>query len=254
MMHLRGLAFDRERGPEASTFKRAIKTEKFYEKRLRQVARAIDTLIAGFDAANPETLIFITNALREYGRILEPWAGSVGWRMLQETNTRDRDNWRQVAAKMGRALRLEIADAPTGAAMRRLLAEQVDLITSLPRDAAQRVHDLAQEGIVQGTRPREIAAKIMETGNVTRARATLIARTEVARTASVLTQTRATFIGCTHFTWVTAGDSNVRASHRALNRKTFRYDDPPVSDPPDYRSLPGQIWNCRCIGIPVIED
>ncbi len=254
MIALRGLAIDRKLDAANAPFQRAKKIEAFYARRLRQVAKHVGDLIAGFDPSDPANVIWITNALREYARVLEPWAGSVGWRMIKETAARDEFNWNTVAQKMGIALRAEIAGAPTGAVMRRLLAEQVDLITSLPREAAQRVHDLTQEGIVQGTRPAAIAAKILETEHVTKSRATLIARTEVARTASKLTEARALHVGCTHFVWITAGDSEVRASHKALNRKTFRYDTPPLSDPPDHYSLPGQIWNCRCLALPVLED
>jgi SPP1 gp7 family putative phage head morphogenesis protein len=251
---LHGLARDRSFKPAEELFRRAKQTESFYIVRLRQVARAIDALIAGFSAENLDENILLQGALGEYANVLEPWARAVGWRMIRETAARDASNWDAIARKMGRALRREIETAPTGLIMRQLLDQQVQLITSLPRDAVDRVRNLMQEGIIQGTRPKDLAARIMETGAVTRSRATLIARTETARTASVLTQARATHIGCTHFTWVTAGDSNVRSSHRRLNGKSFRYDDPPISDPPDHRSLPGQIWNCRCIGIPIIED
>jgi len=254
MIALRGLALDRKIEAKNAPFARAVKIEKFYERRLRQVAAAVGALIAGFDAENPDSVIYTTTALREYGRILEPWAGSVAWRMIKETAARDEFNWNTMAQKMGIALRAEIASAPTGAAMRQLLAEQIDLITSIPREAAQRVHDMAQEGIVQGTRPAAIAAKIYETEGVTKSRAMLIAHTEVSRAGTTLTRARAEFIGSEFFTWVTAGDSLVRPSHRVLNGRTFRWDDPPICDPPGYRALPGCIWRCRCIAIPVLSD
>lgn len=254
MIHLRGLAIDRKANEAKAPFARAKRIEAYYAAKLRSVARHVGDLVAGFDVENLEGNVFVQTALTEYGRLLEPWAGSVAWRMIRETAARDEQNWASVAVKMGRALRKEIEGAPTGAAMRRLLAEQVALITSLPTEAAVRVRELTQEGLIQGTRPGEIAARIMETGEVTRSRATLIARTETARTAATLTQVRAQHIGVTHYTWVTAGDSNVRPSHRALNRKTFRYDDPPICDAPDIRGNPGTTWNCRCYGAPLIPD
>lgn len=254
MMALRGLAFDRKTNDAKAPFARAKKIEQFYATRLRQVAKNIGTLIRGFDLESATDNVFLADALREYARILEPWAGAVARRMITETAARDDTNWNELARQMGRALRKEIEGAPTGAAMRQLLGEQTALITSIPRNAAERVRAMTLEGRIQGWRPKEIAARIMETSDVTMSRATLIARTETARTASVLTQTRAQYAGCTHFTWTTAGDSNVRPSHRRLNNKTFRYDDPPVCDAPDIRALPGQVFNCRCIGIPVIED
>jgi SPP1 gp7 family putative phage head morphogenesis protein len=254
VIHLRGLAFDRKRNPAKEEFARAKKVELFYAARLRQVAKNVGHLIAGFDLESIDGNVLLLTALRDYAAMLSPWAASVAKRMIGETAARDDKNWRSIAARMGVALRKEIETAPTGEAMRKLLAEQIDLIASLPTEAAERVRMMTQQGISDGVRPKEIAARIMETSDVTLARATLIARTEVARTASVLTQVRAQHVGCTHFTWITAGDSNVRPSHRALNRLTFEYANPPLSDPPDHHSLPGQIWNCRCIGVPILES
>jgi SPP1 gp7 family putative phage head morphogenesis protein len=87
-----------------------------------------------------------------------------------------------------------------------------------------------------------------------RARATLIARTETARSASVLVQARSEYIGAEQYIWQTAGDWKVRPGHRKLNRSVQRWDSPPLSDPPDYHSHPGQIFNCRCVALPIIPE
>ena len=172
--------------------------------------------------------------------------------MIAEVEQRDTKAWFEASREMGKALGREIRNAPTGAIMRERLAEQVTLIKSLPLDAAQRVHKLTTEGMLDGTRASEIAAMIMRSGHVSKSRATLIGRTEVARTAAALTQARATYVGVTHYEWLSVGDSDVRPLHRELNGKIFRYDDPPVSDPSGVRSGPGEIWNCRCVGLPVL--
>ncbi|MFX5937705.1 phage head morphogenesis protein, partial [Acinetobacter baumannii] len=79
--------------------------------------------------------------------------------------------------------------------LQELLAEQVDLITSIPREAGQRVHELTLKGLEDSTRASEIAKEIMRSGEVAKSRAMLIARTEVSRTATSLTQARAQFVG-----------------------------------------------------------
>ena len=247
------LAFDRDPNSAKSAFVRAKKIEKSYAVRLRKVARHVADIVHGFNPEDFAGLTFVRAALNEYARILEPWAASVATRMLTEVAARDDQSWKAIAAKIGRALSVEVKTAPTGQAMRRLLDEQVDLITSLPREAATRVHELAQQGLVEGSRAKELAAKIMETGEVTKSRATLIARTETSRAASVLTQVRAQHIGSTQFVWRTAGDSDVRPSHRALNGKAFRWDEPPECDP-GHHALPGQIWNCRCYAEPILPE
>lgn len=211
------------------------------------------TLVRGFDIGDMFGVTRIRDALARYSHTLTPWAESVGRRMVTEVAARDERSWQKVASQMGRALKQEIATAPTGRVMREALADQVRLITSLPTEAGQRVHDLTLKGITEGTRADVVAHEIARTGEVTKARATLIARTETSRTATLLTQARAQHVGSTEFIWRTAGDSDVRDTHRALNGKVFRWDDPPECDP-GHHALPGAIWNCRCFPEPVIPD
>lgn len=250
---LRPLTLDR-RSPEKANFKRSRKVERGYVDRLRQLARHIDNLVRGvYDPEQPETARTLESLLRQYAETAMPWAQAVGSRMVAEVAARDETTWMEVSRKMGRALRREIETAPTGALMRQRLEDQVDLITSIPREAADRVRKLTTEGIVQGTRPSEIAKEIMRTGEVSESRAMLIARTEVSRTATELTRARAEHVGSTHFIWRTAGDSDVRPTHRVLNGQVFRWDDPPECDP-GHHALPGAIWNCRCYPEVVIPD
>lgn len=191
--------------------------------------------------------------LRKYATLIQPWAKSVASRMIADVGRKNREVWKSRAAEMGGLLRKEIDTAPTGEAMRALLADQVRLITSLPLEAAERVHRLTLEGITNSARAGEIATEIMRTGEVTKSRATLIARTEVGRVSTTLTQVRAEHIGSTQFIWRTAGDSDVRASHAALNGKAFDWADPPECDP-GYHALPGCIFNCRCYAEPIVPD
>lgn len=250
---LRKLTLDR-RTPEQANFQRSRKVERSYVAQLRRLAAHIDQLVRGvFNPGQIETAGPLERLLRRYAETAKPWAEAVAGRMVAEVAARDRSTWMEVSRKMGRALRKEIETAPTGALMRQRLDDQVTLITSIPKEAADRVHRLAREGILQGTRPAEIAKEIMRTGEVSESKATLIARTEVSRTATELTRARAEHIGSTHFIWRTAGDSDVRPSHAKLNGKVFRWDDPPECDP-GYRALPGGIFNCRCFPEVVVPD
>lgn len=252
-VRLRPLTLDR-RSPARADFQRSRKVERSYVAQLRRLANHIDHLVRGtFDPKRIETADILERLLQQYAETARPWAEAVAGRMVAEVAARDRSTWMEVSRKMGRALRAEIETAPTGALMRQRLDDQVGLITSIPRDAAERVRKLATEGITQGTRPAEIAKEIMRTGEVSESRAMLIARTEVSRTATELTRARAEHVGSTHFIWRTAGDSDVRPSHRALNGKVFRWDDPPECDS-GHHALPGAIWNCRCWPEVVIPD
>ena len=245
------IAQDRKAPSAKSIFKRAKKLENNYAARLRRIARHIGDIVREFPQGTIEASIAIRAAMERYSRLLEPWAEAVGSRMIAEVTQRDDTNWKQISGQIGRALHKEIETAPTGNAMRAKLAEQVTLITSLPIEAAERVHKLTTEGISQGRRAAEISADIMKTGEVTKARADCIGRTEVARTASVLTQARAEYVGSTHYIWRTAGDSDVRKGHKALSGKTIAWSDPPECDP-GHHAHAGQIFNCRCYAEPII--
>jgi SPP1 gp7 family putative phage head morphogenesis protein len=136
--------------------------------------------------------------------------------------------------------------------MRRLLDEQVTLIKSIPLDAAKRVHRLTLEGIENSGRASEVAKEIMRSGEVAKSRATLIARTETSRTATVLTQARAEHIGSDGYVWRTSGDSDVRPSHRRMNGKFVPWNHPPTLD--NLTGHAGALPNCRCYPEPVIPE
>jgi SPP1 gp7 family putative phage head morphogenesis protein len=236
-----------------SAFIRAKKLERTYASQLRKIAGHVGDIVNGFNVQDLPGSQLLQAVLARYAATLTPWAEAVSRRMVTEVAARDERSWFRVSQHMGQTLKREIGTAPTGEAMRNAMASQVKLITSLPTDAGQRVHDLVIAGISEGRRAADVAEEIARTGEVTKSRATLIARTEVSRTATELTKARAEHIGSTHFVWRTAGDSDVRPSHKKLNGQTFRWDEPPECDP-GHHALPGGIWNCRCFPEPIIPD
>jgi len=243
----------RDKAEGRSAFIRARKVEARYAAQLRKIARHVGDIVKAFSPDDPLLSNKVGEALRRYGDIIGGWAEATAKRMVEDVAARDKAAWMEVSRRMGRGLRQELETAPTGRVMRERLDEQVSLIKSIPLDAAQRVRDLANEGIVQGRRSNYIAEEIMKSGDVAKSRANMIARTEVSRTATELTRARAEHVGSTMFIWRTAGDSDVRDSHRALNGKAFRWDDPPECDP-GYRALPGAIFNCRCYPEPILPE
>ncbi|MDE2403060.1 MAG: minor capsid protein [Burkholderiales bacterium] len=198
----------------------------------------------------------MTDVLRRYAEALNAWAEATALRMLTDVDRSDRQQWASISAEMSHEIQREIASAPTGELLKQRLAEQVTLIKSIPLDAAQRVHELTIKGLESSTRGDDIVQAIMASGDVAKSRAVLIARTEVARTSSLLTQSRAEYIGSTQYIWRTSGDSDVRPGHKAMNGKVFAWADPPeVEENGRYmRHHPGQIWNCRCFPEPIIPE
>lgn len=196
----------------------------------------------------------INKALLAYAELIEPWARNVAAYMLADVGRRNEKMWQQLSGDMGKALRVELTHAPTGRIFAALMNEQVELITSLPREAAQRVTKLAQESLVTSSRADAIAKEIMRSGEVTASRATLIARTEVARAASGLTEARARFAGSEGYIWRTSDDGTVRDTHRAQEGKYVRWDSPPKTDLGLDPYHAGQGPNCRCYPEPVLPN
>lgn len=231
------------------------RAEREYQRNLRSVAQQIGRLIGAFTPGDPSQVPTLTDMLRRYAEALTPWAERTAARMIEDVNSRDLAMWRQAGLELRAGLQKEIREAPTGQVMKELLADQVRLIKSLPIEAGQRVHDLTIKGLEDGTRAKEIAKEILRSGEVAASRATLIARTEVARTASNLTEARALSVGSTTYIWRTSGDGDVRSDHRKLNGQAFRWDQPPIADErTGARANPGCIYNCRCYAEPVIPD
>lgn len=239
-----------EREQDKRKFDRVRRAERQYAVQLRKIARHVGDIINGFPIADPAALGPLQAALNRYAEIIEPWARTVAASMLADVSRRDERVWAELAKGMGRALREEIRTAPTGRALRELLNEQVKLITSLPREAGERVHKLTIEARIDSGRAQEIAEAIKRSGHVTASRAALIARTEVARTASGLTMVRATHVGSESYIWRSAQDGRVRRLHRKLEGKVIRFDSPPVAgegaggSPQRYHA--GMGPNCRC--------
>lgn len=230
-------------------------TERQYTFALQQVAQRVGTLVrqatrdgnlTGSDAAR------LIEKLNRFSDGLGPWANTVAERMVMDVSRRDFRAWQEHGKAISRNLRVEVSSAPTGVAMGRALAEQAQKITSLPRDAAERLFKLTTEAMFNGTRASEIAKEIMRSGEVTASRAKMLARTGVSSTATALTKARAEFIGSTEFVWRTSRDGAVRSSHRRLEGRVFRWDDPPEVD--GFRGLPGEFANCRCFCEPVIPS
>lgn len=234
-------------------FLRARRAEISYQRQLTAVGRHVGQIVNGYAPGGiPISIPGLVGALNRYAEIMRPWARAVTETMHADVGRRDAASWYELGREMGRALKKEIESAPTGIAMREAMNLQVNLITSLPIEAAQRVHRLTTQALLESTRAEETAKEILKSGHVTVARARTIARTETSRTASLLLESRAKYVGSTHYVWHTSEDSDVRLLHRKLDKKVFSWENPPVTGSRGERSHPGCIYNCRCWAEPLI--
>ena len=232
-----------------SSFRASRALEMEFRRRLRQVAQEIRRMTA---AGQRETAVI--DQLRQYGRLIGPWSRAVAENIVLKANRMNLREWNAMARHMHRALAAEYSSGSRVAArIETLTTDAADLITSLPYDAALQVEDKVMHAAVNGTRAEELREYIASRGDVAWSRADMIARTEISRQSSVLTQSRAEDTGSSGYIWRTVEDGRVRPSHAALNGVFVLWDRPPLVDG-HYRAHAGQIFNCRCWPEPVFGE
>lgn len=143
-----------------------------------------------------------------------------------------------------------------------LLREQRELVANTQL--------LIGEGVQRGERWETIAKSLSGSieGDAYRSaanRAKFIARNEVTTALGEINREQQAQAGIQLYRWQTAEDERVRATHRELDQKIFTWGNAaitidgktyePASDP-TYNAgaptIPGQPWNCRCVGLPYI--
>jgi SPP1 gp7 family putative phage head morphogenesis protein len=238
------------RRAEKLRFQSAPGAERQYMKALtsvgKQVGRIVDYYMRTGNLGELET------SLVRYAGVIEPWAERVTRKMHEEINWRNMRSWKGLADQLGRGMTLELLSAPVRPACRRLLDEQVILVKSLPLEAAQRVQRLSH-GVESAQDYKDMMEDVYSSGRIITNRAKMIARTETARTSSVLTQVRAEHIGSDGYIWHTQRDEKVRPDHRRLEGSVHRWDRPPDAGA-GLRYHPGMGPNCRCFPEPILNE
>lgn len=155
-----------------------------------------------------------------------------------------------------------------------LYADQnAQLIQSMTKNEIERVSGIIQRGLQEGASLQSVTKNIENSFGITRRHARLIARDQTTKLNASLTKLRQQNLGIKRYRWLTAGDvcggkstRCVRKTHRVLDEKICRWDDPTVYlDEKTGRWLkrstiggtlvsPGVDVNCRCQAIAIFED
>jgi SPP1 gp7 family putative phage head morphogenesis protein len=131
-------------------------------------------------------------------------------------------------------------------------AENLGLyIKKWTRESILRLRQKVQAHAFGGGRAESLAEVIRSDYGVSKSKAKFLARQETSLLVSKFRETRFKDAGVERYIWRTSKDARVRESHKALDGKDFRWDDPPFVD--GEAQNPGEPYGCRCIAIPVIE-
>lgn len=167
--------------------------------------------------------------------------------------------WRQAAHvnskghMMYKALIKEM-QGPLGYIVNHQINENAELIKTLPLDIAKHVNEHILTESLKGKRSSDIAKEILSLfPEKTEARANLIARTEVGKTSTALTQARSRQLNIPAYIWRTSEDSRVRKAHEKMDGVIVFWDDAPNPEKLEHEKNvkhgpyhSGCIWNCRC--------
>lgn len=248
--------------------------ELAYRRALKSIALRI---VAGIDSFSD------VDSLRQYLAELAAseayckLAESAAMKMVTHLFDDQGHTWRQAALLNGRgrtvyeALQKEL-QGTTGKMLSDQLRRNASIIRTLPLDISNDVTEYIARETMKGRRASDIAKEIaLKFPGQTRARADTIARTEVSKTQTGLTESRCRQFGVSWYVWRAsggmAGDGRTRSSHRGMSGVLICWDDPPA--PEDifpligkngkrYRNSLGRYHagccpNCRCYPEPVIS-
>jgi len=195
--------------------------------------------------------------LKQYSARIVDWGKASVGRMIGSLEKSDLSSWERHSKEISNLLRRELSKGEIHDRMKAYMDDNVDLITSLPLKAAERVHHLVNNNLKTGARAETLIAELLQTGKVTESQARTIARTETSRAATGLVKASAESIDIDWYFWRTTHDNRLRKSHKIMDGVLCRWDDPPspellAGEKSVGNYLPGAIWNCRCYAEPLI--
>jgi hypothetical protein len=141
------------------------------------------------------------------------------------------------------------------AKMKGFVSQNVDLITSIDEQYFTGIQQGLMTQIRKGDRVETIRDWLLddERYDITKARASLIARDQVGKFYGELNHERQTEIGVEQYIWTTVGDERVRGTpggrwpngmHYELDGTTQTWGDPPVTNDDGDRNEPGGDYQC----------
>lgn len=178
--------------------------------------------------------------------MITSWAEDVGRKMFLQVEKEEWEQWRSVSNEISDGLRDVMGSTPVGQVAQDIVYRQIQLMKSLPLEAADRVREIqsrAIEAVINGERPDPLYAMIFQSGDVSNSRAKMIARTEIGRATGALTQARALAVGSEGYWWRIEG-AGTRDSHRKMKDKFVYWRNPPTLD--SMTGHAGCLPNCKC--------
>jgi uncharacterized protein with gpF-like domain len=234
----------------------------------RQVLRMLNGVLT-FPKSNADALENVLTLARHYSNLsfqLGNFPYRVADKMVTMTARGNAISWKEAASKSGQGkilyglLKYELNSPQVKTVLDSLIYENAKLITSVPNEVANHLANFIEQEQVAGVRPNTISDHIAsKLTHLKMWQVNRLARTESSKADTAITRVRSVGIGLNWYVWDTSEDARVRASHRLMNQVLVNWSDPPspeallgiANGEGHYHA--GNIWNCRCIPLPLID-
>nr|WP_232785409.1 phage minor head protein [Serratia sp. H1w] len=222
------------------------RSEIQYQKSLLAIVNEINQIVTGSYDGSQASADTVAGYLIDYSQVIDDWAAQVARKMFLQVEREEWNQWRSVSHQISEGLRDVVGNTPVGQVTHDIVYRQIQMIKSLPLEAADRVKDIqdrAIRAVINGERPDQLYEMIMQSGDVAASRAQLIARTEIGRATGALTQARALSVGSEGYWWRIEG-AGTRPSHFKMRNKFVYWANPPTLD--GMTGHAGCLPNCKC--------
>lgn len=172
---------------------------------------------------------------------------------------------RQSAVGLGRSLKdvsggvtlkTDVISGAVADVVKASIKQNVALIKSIPREYFLEIEGEVMRSIQTGRGMADLQPFLEKRYGITKRRAALIARDQTSKATAAINRARMQGLGVKKFKWLhSMGGKEPRPLHKnVLNGNVYSFDDPPVIDErTGEKGFPGQLINCRCRMVPVIE-
>lgn len=157
----------------------------------------------------------------------------------------------QVRAVFGMGVDVYRSEPWLAPLQRNWVAQNVNLIKSIPEQYLTRVETIVRQGVMQGASIKSISAELQKIEGVTENRAKLIAADQVGKANAALSEERMGALGIDEYIWTTSHDERVRPTHAESDGKKYAFK---TGSPYVHGLNPGQDIRCRCWAKPYFKD
>lgn len=234
-----------------------------YKKAIQKILRSLEKQFN--HTSDPfEIIEVIKNVVNN--SYFNDYCQNVAKSMITLLNVENAKTWREAARKSSKgriiykSLMNELKNPAIASSFYEQINQNAQLIKSLPLNFAQDFTHYASQEALKGRRSEYIAEDLKKKyRQLSQSRANLIARTEVSKVSTALTQARCNDLSIRWYVWRTSKDSRVRSAHMHMDGVLINWNDAPNPETlkgeksafGSYQA--GCCPNCRCYAQPLVS-